>query len=177
MAESQQCGVKRLRGGGGLEGAGGRLQPARHAAGTTTAVHGIANHGVSDVCQVNADLVGSTGRQTHTNQITDLEARARLDHRLCGAASGENGHALAVLWVPSHGGIDLAPLGEMSPDQGGVDAFDVPPCDGAGQSAMRPVGLGHNDQSRGVLVQPMDQAGTTALRLGERCVSRHERVE
>jgi hypothetical protein len=127
---------------------------------------------------MDTDLVGAAGLESGL-QIRE-RGKALLDpvpgHRALALALRQDGHALAVLRVAADGCVDDA-FARSDPT---VDDRQVPPPDRPGlelghQRVVSGRCLGHDQEPRGVLVEPVHDTGTAgpAHAGGERSVGEH----
>src|SRR5262245_18554866 len=120
--------------------AGPRWKPQERTA--PPAVFRVAEHGMSLMREVHANLVRAPGLERQ-EQLGHESVRAHylISSGRVAPTPGKHGDALAVLRVASQGGLD-APLGgaRLPPDEGAIDAADVPCLELRGQGAMRLVG-------------------------------------
>src|SRR5690242_15537218 len=110
--------------------------------------------------QVNADLVRSPGVEVTTQKRM---GSLPLDDPVAGArvpAAGDDGHPLALAWVPADRSLQLARVvlhpaardGEICTAQGPVSQL-------RGEGTVRAVVAGGDDETRGSLVEAMDDPG------------------
>jgi hypothetical protein len=123
---------------------------------------------MTDVRQVDADLMGPTGAQRDPQEITDVKPCQTLRPRFGRPTGREHDHPLPIVGVPPDGFVDVEDVLDMSPDQSRILTLD-PTCRQC--SAESPVGdvrLGNNQQSRRVTVQPVHDSRPLAVLSGQR---------
>src|SRR5581483_10516492 len=126
------------------------------------AVGAVADHGVPDGGQVDADLVGAARLQAALDQGADRVLVLREDLVAgAGVLPGlPDGHAGAAGGGTADRGVDRAPLGlEPAPGQGQIAALDLPGGQGGHQPLVGPGRAGHHHEPAGVAVEAVDDAG------------------
>ena len=170
MFETEDRGVQGLAAERLQQGTGFRREQVGLAA-KPLGIKWIAEHGVAHMGHMDANLVGAAGfelagDQAHHRRFgvwpkTFVESPMR--DGLASAVRCHHGHALAVGGVATERRVD-----------GTEQSFWLPPNEGAiatrerqgpamvgeerGKAAMRRVGLGHDEQARRILVEPVDDA-------------------
>ena len=141
------------------QGGGGKdLVPA--------AVDGIPQNGAADVLHVDANLMGATSFQPESHQRKGTVAGNATVHRVGEFSLGGIGDSLEALPVPGvtdQLGLDVARWSGWPPHHNGNVLLLHPPL----LELLLEPGLcrkipGSDDEAGGVLVQPMDNAGTMA---------------
>ena len=151
---------------------------SRDPAAASTPIHRVPYHGVPNVLQMNPDLVGSAGMQLQPEQVYHIEAGN--DARLGPGhpTEGRDAHALPVLGMPCDRCLDPGWTGvEMAPRQSGVAPAHPAGGQGSTQAPVGQIGLGHQHESRGVPVQPMDDAGPPLGPSSQRGAARDQGVD
>ena len=126
----------------------------------------VADQGMSQMGEVDPDLVGAPGFQPAFDQRSEgaFGGAEFFQHRItCRrplAAGAQHRHALAVEWAAPDLAFDQAGgVTRRSPYDGVIGALDGVIGELLGQARHGPFGLGRHQQARGVLVQPVDDAG------------------
>ena len=125
------------------------------------AVDQIAQNGVADVGHVDPDLVGPSRLQTAADMGVAPVALHHfpVGHGFFGVAGGD-GHLLPVGGVPADGGVDGAGvLPEGAADDGFVGPRHGVVLELGGQHGVGQIVFGDSQQSAGVLVDAVDDAG------------------
>ena len=138
------------------------------------AVEEVADDGVAERLQVDADLVGAAGFDLDFGKgegaVGCGEALEGVDVGDGGAAVGAAGrHAGAANEVAGDGQRDRGVvLGEVAVGEGEVGLVDLAGGEHLAQPAVREVVLGDDDGARSLLVQAVDDAGAeVAANLGQ----------
>ena len=143
------------------------------------AVRVVPHDRMTDRREVDTNLMRTTRVQVCAQQIRRVEPSEPHEVRPCSSPSTDDRHALSVSRVTRDGTIDRqAILIDVSPGENRVPADDSPSGECGTKGPMRAIGLGDEQQSRRVLVEPVDQtlaSGTAAFR--ERTASTFERVD
>src|SRR5437899_1023685 len=160
VGEREQRGVQQLSRGARLQPLGGAALAGGDASATSEGVVAVPHDRVPHMGEMHADLVRAAGAERDAQEIG--LGPARDDYGMGGgvALAGEHGPEFAVLGMAHDGRLDRhRALRDVAPGHRGVDAGDLAPLDQPGQPAVRLVGLGHQEQSRGVAVQAVHDAG------------------
>ena len=113
-----------------------------------------------DGLHVHADLVRPPGQNVDIQQRPDPPARTHRPVRNRRAAFGVNCHFLAVFLAPRDGLVDApAVLPQIPFNQRAVVLLHLPLLQLAAEGELALVVLCHEQQTAGVLVQPVDDAG------------------
>ena len=143
-----------------------------------TPVDRIPHDGVPQVLQMNPDLMGPPGVQLQPEQVDHLEPGNDRGVGPGRPALRGNAHALPVLLAPGDRRLDANRSGvEMAPGQRRVAAMDPARRDGGAEPPVGQIGLGHDHESGGVAVQPMDDARPALRASGQRGAARDQRVD
>jgi hypothetical protein len=138
------------------------------------AVGVVAHHRVPHAGQVDADLVRPTAVQLCPEEVGRGVPRETHEVRLGRPSATDDGHALSVSRVAADRGVDGELVRQdVPPRERRVAAGDASLGDRPAQGAVRRVGLGDEEQPRGVLVEPVDDPGALLRRVG---VRRHFRA-
>jgi len=167
MGEAELPGVEHLAGVVGDEAGG---------------VEGIAEEGVAEVLQVDADLVGAAGVEGALDEGAD--AWEILEDEPggagCASAASEDGHFFAMDGVAADLVIDGAGAGagEEALDEGEVDFGDGAAGELAGEVGVGEVVFCDDEAAAGVFIEAMDDAGALlAADAGEGGTVREEGVD
>jgi len=160
MSEAEQPGVQRLAGKGGNMGT--HRPDASDRSPGTRAVGRIADQRVTEMGEMNPDLVGPT-RGEAAFDLRRMGAETALhpiagDRRFASFLS-DHRHLFTVCAAAANIAGDLA-CGHCrhTPDEGGISAID-PACGKiARQRVVGRLGLGDDDKAAGALVEPMHDA-------------------
>jgi hypothetical protein len=148
MAECQSRGVERLPGSGSLQQLSGTPRGPRNPPAATAPVDRIAHDRVTQVGQVDSNLVGPAGMQLETEEIDHIESGHDRGIGSGCPATGADDHALAVLGVAGDGQLDPhRGLVQVSPRQSRIAAPDSTGGDGGSEPAVGDVGLGHDHET------------------------------
>lgn len=124
------------------------------------AINRIADDGVADRCQVNADLVRATGVEAAFQQRSSGETAADLPIRARRPPRRQHRHFPALNRVASDGAINAAARSaRRSPDQGEIDFFNGSRLKRSGQVTVGGVGFRDHKAAAGLLVQTMNDPG------------------
>jgi hypothetical protein len=177
MAECQSSRMKGLSRGDPLQLFGDPSGPAGDPAAPTPAVHGITHDRVADMLQMHSDLVGPSGMELESEQISYLEAGDDEGIGPRRAAPGRDCHPFPVLGVPRKGRINPGwARVQMSPHQGSVRPLHSLGCDGGAQLSVGEIRLGHDHQARRIAIEAMHDAGSSLRAAGEGRASGNERI-
>ncbi len=128
------------------------------------AIGGVADDGVADVGEVDAELVRATGFGHQFQQGvaggTDFETFFDVVDRLGRLADiGADGIAFAEFLVDAEGGVDEVGIEfHESMHDGEVGFFNRSPFELPGESPVRFIGFGDEDEACCVTVEPVDDA-------------------
>src|SRR5689334_18211888 len=120
----------------------------------------IADQGMTERVEVDADLVGAAGLETTAHQRRIREA---LEHFVVGdrgAAARHHRHASALYRVTSDRSVDAAVAGDAPVRDGDVLAAHAARLELSHQFSLGLEGLRHDEEPAGVLVEPMNDSGT-----------------
>ena len=117
------------------------------------------------------------GDQSRPHQIAGFESRHRRHGGTRLPTPGEYRHALAVAGMTAEGRIDHECGPDVAPDQDGVAPFDLAAAERPREHPMGRVGLRHDQQPRGILVESMHESRTSLRTVREWRAPRHQRVE
>ena len=139
-----------------------------HQAGNFRALGGpvnrVAADRMPDGLHVHADLVRPPGQNVDVQQRHVPPARKHRPVRNRRAAFGVNCHFLAVFLAPRDGLVDApAVLAQIPFNQRAVMLLHLPLLQLAAEGELALVVLCHEQQTAGVLVQPVDDAGAQFL--------------
>ena len=108
-----------------------------HPLGATAPVHGIADDRMTDMGEVNPNLMGSSSLQRNAEQVTIIEPRNAMHRRSRGSAGRDDRHPLPVSRVAGDWRIDDLPVSlDVSPTECRVGPFDVVRRDRSGKPTM-----------------------------------------
>ena len=133
-------------------------------------VRRIADQRMADRRQVHADLVRASGLQPAAQQRRVAEA---LDHLVVGArglARGHDRHRGAARRMATDRRVDGAAAGDVAARERQVLAAHAARLQLADEAGLRRERPGHDQESAGLLVQPMDDAGARHAGEGGRVV-------
>jgi hypothetical protein len=149
-----------------------------------SSVERIADDGVTNTRQVHSNLVRSTCVDPNAEQSGSVEGFENSPVGASGAAFGcADGHALAVHGMASYGLVDatLAKTGDSQDDREVLLSY-LTAGELSDQGAVRGVILGYDEESRGSLVEPMDDPGSKHSadtgevgNVGEQCIDEGSR--
>jgi hypothetical protein len=124
------------------------------------------------------NLVGPAGMQLQPQQLDSIESGHHPGIGSGGTAAGRDRHPLSVLRVPSHRCLDGEWTGiEMPPRQGGIRSADPASGNSGPQPPMGQIGLGHDHETRGIAIEPMNDAGPSFRSTGQGSAASHQRVD
>lgn len=150
--EDEFSGVEHLT---GDEAAGGFAEAGVWLA----AIEEVAGDGMSEMLEVDPDLMGATGVQFDFHM--GRAAQAFEDAvRGAGVAAFSHGHALALEAVARNRGVNFAAQSaKLAADDGFVDFLSLARGKLGGEMEVRGVVLGDDEAAAGFLVKTMDNAG------------------
>jgi hypothetical protein len=168
----------------GLSGSGILEQLGRAALGpgdspaTSSAIDSVAHDRVTQVRQVDPDLVGPAGMQLQAKEVHDLETCYHDSVGPGWAPAGGNNHPLSILLMAGDGRVDAhGTLVQVSPDQCGVAAADPAGGDGCAEPPVREIGLRHEHEPRCVSIQPMNDTRPAFGAAGQRSAACYQGVD
>lgn len=152
-----------------------RYQPPRPA----PAVRIVPHYRMTDRREVDANLMRATRVQVCAQKIRRVEPGEPHEVSPCSSSSTDDCHALSVSRVTCDGTVDRQSiLIEMSPGENRIPADDAPRRERGAEGAMRAIGLGDEQETRGVFVEPMNQSlAPGAAAFSERAAPSFERVD
>ena len=161
---------------------GGVQELARWQRALGATIDGIADDGMVDGGQMYTYLVRASGLQLHLQQraptmlLQHAEARARL---AATTRHAEQPHAQALAWIASDRRVDYALGGRHRAfDQREIALDHRAVLHLLRQRGVRRGVFRHDQQSRRILVQPVDDAGTRAISdAGERWRVGQQRID
>src|SRR6267378_1279076 len=160
MRERQGGGMQQVPRRELLEALGLRPRGRRHAATAPEGVLAVADNRATDMREMHANLVRAAGAQPHAQQIAVREARHECRVRHGVAAAFRDRHSLALFRMASDRRFDIDHiLAQMAPHERRVDALHGAALDRTGETPMRQIALRNEQQSRGVAIEAMDDAG------------------
>ena len=133
-----------------------RLPSERDAA--LPAIRRIADQRMPERGQVNAYLMGPTGLEPAGEQRAIAKSLAHFIARHRGFPAGDDRHRRAPDRVTADRRIDRAAAGDVAGGERQIFAMDASCLQLAHQVGLGDFGLGHDQQSARVLVQPMHDA-------------------
>ena len=155
------------------------LARAAHRCLPARAVDFIPHDGVLDIRQVNTNLVGAAGERMASQPTEAFAGRGQAVGIECLVACGRRPapalhhcHALALARIAADGRYDLTPLwGQVAIGQRQIGLLDRAVFELGLQGPVGAIILGHQDQARGVFVQPVHDTRAsgppTPSRLGQ----------
>jgi hypothetical protein len=151
VVEGEAPCMERLAG----EVAAGVLVPGvREVAPLAPCVEWVSDQGVPDVRHVDADLVGPAGDRA---ALDERGAGELLDDPVESAglpSGGDHGHPFALGGVAAYGALDHPfEIDRYAVADGEVSFLDLPLPEGDRQLEVGALGLGHDHESGGVLIQ------------------------
>lgn len=146
------------------------------------AIVAIANYGMADMRHMNPDLVGSTGLQPAFDQARHRFAAVakpllhrKMRHRMAGIdAVGRHDSAPRAVAGTAQRRINCAAHAPWcAPDQRIIGPFEIAIAAMIGeafrQRVMRPVGLGDDEHSACILVEPVDDSRPPGATNARKC--------
>lgn len=151
----------------------------RQTSPSASTVHVITHHGVTDGREMHPDLMRPSGVQVSAKQVGAREARKPAKIRACVLPRTDDCHALPVSWVARDWLVHGQSIGsEMAPGHHGVAPYYAPCGDRRTEPLVRNVAFGNDQESRGLLVQPMHQPRPfRPAALGEVAATPHEGID
>ena len=133
---------------------------------------------MSDVGEVNPDLVGAAAMKLRAQEIGHPEARHHEEIGAGGAPIGPDRHPLPVGRGPPDRRLhDRGRPVQVPPREDGVRAPDLPGGERRAEPAVREIGPGHDEEPAGVAVEAVHDAGAARGPAGKRRAARHQRVD
>ena len=168
MAECQSRGVQCLSRSGQFDVVRFPALDAGNPSAPASPVDRIPDHRMSHVLQMHPDLVGPPSVQLQAKEIDNAKPR---DYKCIGpgrASGSDDRHALSILRMSRHRGIDLKRAGiQVAPGKRSVSAPHPASSDRSSQAPVGQIGLRHHHQPRGIPVQPVDDAGPALCPSGQ----------
>jgi hypothetical protein len=125
-------------------------------------IHGIADHGVADVRQVDPNLVRATGVEGETHEAQGAPGFEHLVMRAGGTAVAlDHGHFLPLLGMAPKGRSDAALQRWQAPThERHITPLQLAGLELRGEMAMTAVVLGDQQETGGVFVEPVHDTWT-----------------
>src|SRR5688572_18342088 len=131
------------------------------------AVDVVTHDGMSDRREMNANLMGSARVQMRPQQVSWCKAGEPVKIRLRLPSATDDCHPLSVSRVAREGLVDNEIVRvEVSPDHHRVAPRYAARGDGGAENPVRALGLRDEQETRRLLVEPVDDASTLGRRAG-----------
>ena len=146
--------------------------------GSAAAVRVVAHYRMADRREVDANLMRATRVQVRAQKIRRVEPSKPHEVRPRSSPSTDDCHTLSVSRVTSDRTVDCQTvLIEMPPREHRVSADDPSRRNRSAERPVRSIGFGDEQQTRRVLVEPMDQTfAPGAAAFCQRTTASHERI-
>ena len=178
MAECQSSRVECLTGCQPLDFLSGASSCAGDPPTSPTGVHRIPHDRMTDVLEMDSNLVGAPAVEVQTQQIRHLEASNHTRIGACGTPKRRDRHPLAVDRMTRDRPVDHGRARiQMAPDQCGVGSSHPPRRDRGAEPAMGQIGLGHHHQAGCLPIQPVHDAWPSLGASGKRRPSRDQCID
>ncbi len=120
-------------------------------------VDSVSQHRVADVGEVDPDLVGAPGQKANLKEAVSPGQRETAELRDRLPPPGDHCHPLAAPGIAPDWRFDPGrPLRHLSDDDRQVEAMHAAPLQLLAEVPMRDIVAGHDEETRGVPVEPVD---------------------
>src|SRR6267143_1101347 len=162
--------IERLAGHGMIEREPGRVEEmalgrkSGHTTSSASAIHVVAHDRMADRREMNADLVSPSGMEMRTKKVPRVEPGKAYEVGLGRPTLIDDCHALPVSRIPGYWLVDRQRVaGEMAPRHDRVSPDHPAGSYRRAQNPMRTVGLCHDEQARGFLVETVHHSRALGL--------------